>query len=39
MNKEGFANNIGNLERFSSLQYKLSSLIEASKQEYFSKNC
>ena len=34
MNKEGFANNIGNLERFSSLQNKLSSLIEASKQEY-----
>ena len=37
MNKEGFANNIGNLERYSSLQNKLSSLIEASKQEYFSK--
>ena len=37
MNKTGFVNNSSNLERFSSLQNKLSSLIETSKQEYLSK--
>ena len=37
LNKEGFVNNSSNLERFSPLQNKLSSLIEAAKQEYFSK--
>ena len=36
-NKKGFVNNSSNLERFSSLQNKLSSLIETSKPEYFSK--
>ena len=32
MNKKGFVNNSSNLERFSSLQNKLSSLIKTSKQ-------
>ena len=37
VNKKGFVNNSSNLERFSSLQNKLNSLIKTSKQEYFSK--
>ena len=37
VNKKGFLNNSSNLERFSSLLSKLSSLIETSRQEYFSK--
>ena len=37
VNKKGFVNNSRNLERFSSLQNELGSLIETSKREYFSK--
>ena len=37
MNKKGFINNSSKLERFGSLQNKLSSLIETSKPEYLSK--
>ena len=37
VNKKAFVNNRSNLERFSSLQNKLSNLIETSKQKYFSK--
>ena len=37
VNKKGFVNNSSNPERFSSLQNKLSSLIETSKQKYFPK--
>ena len=37
VNKKCFVNNSSSLERFSSLQNKLSSLIETLKQEYFSK--
>ena len=37
VNKKCFVNNNSSLERFSSLQNKLSSLIETLKQEYFSK--
>ena len=37
VNKRRFVSNSSNLERFSSLQNKLSRLIETSKQEYFSK--
>ena len=37
VNKKGLINNSSNLERFSSFQNKLSSLIPTSKQEYFSK--
>ena len=37
VNKKGFVNNSSNLERFSSLQNKLSSLTETSKQEYILK--
>ena len=36
VNKKGFVNNSSNLERFSFLQSKLSSLIENSKQEHSS---
>ena len=39
LNKKGFVNKSSNLERFSSFQNKLSSLIQTSKQEYFSKSC
>ena len=37
VNKKGFVNNSSELEKFSSVQNKLSSLIETSKQEYFLK--
>lgn len=37
MNKKGFVNNNSNLQKFSFLQNKFSSLIENSNQEYFSK--
>ena len=37
MNKKAFVNNSSKLERFGSLQNKLSSLIETSKPEYLSK--
>ena len=37
VNKRGFVNNSSNLKKFSSLQNKWSSLIETSKQEFFSK--
>ena len=37
MNKKGFINNSSKLERFGSLQNKLSSLTETSKPEYLSK--
>ena len=37
LNKICFVNNSSSLQRFSSLQNKLSSLIETLKQEYFSK--
>ena len=37
MNEKDFVNNSSNLERLSFLQRNLSSLIETSKQEYFSK--
>ena len=37
VNKKGFVNDRSSLEKFSSLQNTLSSLIKTSKQEYFSK--
>ena len=37
LNKKGFVNNSSNLEWFSPLQNKLSSLIQIAKEEYFSK--
>ena len=37
VNEKGFVNNSSNLERFSCLQNKLTSLIETSKQKYFPK--
>ena len=37
MKNKGSVNNNSNLEKFSSLQKNLRSLIETSKQEYFSK--
>ena len=37
VNEKGFANNSSNLERFSCLQNKLTSLIETSKQKNFPK--
>ena len=37
LNKICFVNNSSSLQRFSSLQNKLNSLIETLKQEYFSK--
>ena len=37
VNKKGFVNDRSSIEKFSSLQNKLSSLIKTSKQEYFSK--
>ena len=37
LNKKGFVNNSSNLEWFSPLQNKLSSLTQIAKEEYFSK--